>query len=98
MCQALLTTKPVPMELALLWQKRLTARQCSRGACLFNGALCGLMTTGRNDFTEVTIEYMGRWDQDGDHRQGWLGQRVEVQSGSNKEQRYIPAGEEFRVL
>lgn len=49
-----------------------------------------------NDFIEVTIEYMGRWDQDGDHRQGWLGQRIEVQSGSNKEQRYIPAGEEFR--
>lgn len=36
------------------------------------------MTTGRNDFTEVTIEYKGRWDQDRDRRQDWLGLGAEV--------------------
>lgn len=78
MCQALLTTEPVPKKLALLLQERLTARQCCQGACLSNGAVFGLMRTGRHDFTEVTIEYMDKWDQNRDHRQDWLGQGAEV--------------------
>lgn len=68
-CQALLTKELALEELALQSGERLTARQCSRGACLSDGALSGSMTTRRNNFLEATVESVGRCARDWYYKQ-----------------------------
>lgn len=79
-------TKTIVKMLALQWEGKPTAIQCSRGLW----EISGLEIVGRSDFPEkVPIESIGRCDQDRHPMQG---------TGWNKDQRCEPVGRKSRVV